>query len=160
MPQLDQVTYFSQFFWLCIFYFTFYVFIVKTFLPKISRILKLRAKKMNQDSIDLLNRYEPEITCLNITRKKITGILDLSRFTKLEILDCYINDIISIINFPSTLIELHCDVNRITTLDNLPENLKVLNCNSNNIESLDNLPTSLEELICSKNKIKKLLLLR
>jgi len=50
MPQLDQVTYFSQFFWLCFFYFVFYVFVVKLYLPKISRILKLRSKKMSKNS--------------------------------------------------------------------------------------------------------------
>ena len=46
MPQLDQVTYFSQFFWLVIFLFTYYIIVVKNFLPKYSRILKVRNKKI------------------------------------------------------------------------------------------------------------------
>jgi len=45
MPQLDKVSYFSQFFWLCFFYLGFYLTLVKFFLPKMSRILKLRQKK-------------------------------------------------------------------------------------------------------------------
>jgi len=44
MPQLDKFTYFSQFFWLCIFFFTFYIAIYNNGdgLLGISRILKLR----------------------------------------------------------------------------------------------------------------------
>lgn len=47
MPQLDKVTFFSQFFWLCFFYLGFYYTVVKYFLPQISRILKLRQEKIN-----------------------------------------------------------------------------------------------------------------
>ena len=46
MPQLDKVTFLSQFFWLCFFYLGFYYVILKFYLPKISRILALRRKKM------------------------------------------------------------------------------------------------------------------
>ena len=46
MPQLDQVTFFSQFFWLFLFYAAFYVVILKNFLPILSRILKFRKKKI------------------------------------------------------------------------------------------------------------------
>lgn len=44
MPQLDKFTYFSQFFWSCLFFFTFYIFICNDGdgLLGISRILKLR----------------------------------------------------------------------------------------------------------------------
>jgi hypothetical protein len=43
MPQLDQFTYLTQFAWLCFFYMTFYILLFNDGLPKISRILKLRA---------------------------------------------------------------------------------------------------------------------
>ena len=46
MPQLDQVTFFSQFVWLFIFYTAFYLLILKNFLPPLSRILKFRKKKI------------------------------------------------------------------------------------------------------------------
>jgi hypothetical protein len=44
MPQLDKFTYFSQFFWLCLFFFTFYIAICNNGdgVLGISRILKLR----------------------------------------------------------------------------------------------------------------------
>ena len=47
MPQLDKVTFLSQFFWLVFFYFGFYLILVKHFLPKMGRLLKLRHLKMN-----------------------------------------------------------------------------------------------------------------
>lgn len=47
MPQLDKVTFFSQFFWLTFFYIGFYLVLVKHFLPKLSRILKVRQKKIS-----------------------------------------------------------------------------------------------------------------
>jgi len=44
MPQLDKLTYFTQFFWLCLFFFTFYILIFnnRDGVLGISRILKLR----------------------------------------------------------------------------------------------------------------------
>lgn len=45
MPQLDHVSYFSQYLWLCVFFFIFYVALLKGFLPRMSRILKLRDAK-------------------------------------------------------------------------------------------------------------------
>jgi len=47
MPQLDKVTFLSQFFWLCFFYLGFYYVLVKYYLPKISRILALRKRKLS-----------------------------------------------------------------------------------------------------------------
>jgi hypothetical protein len=46
MPQLDKVTFLSQFFLFCLFYLGFYYIILKYYLPKISRILALRKRKM------------------------------------------------------------------------------------------------------------------
>uniref|UniRef100_A0A452XER9 H(+)-transporting two-sector ATPase n=2 Tax=Triticinae TaxID=1648030 RepID=A0A452XER9_AEGTS len=44
MPQLDKLTYFSQFFWLCLLLFTFYILLFNNNngILGISRILKLR----------------------------------------------------------------------------------------------------------------------
>ena len=50
MPQLDKVHFFSQFFWLCVFYFGFYFLIAKHFLPRMARILQYRKTKMQSDS--------------------------------------------------------------------------------------------------------------
>ena len=47
MPQLDKITFLSQFFWLSFFYLGFYFLVYKFFLPKMSRILKFRKTKIN-----------------------------------------------------------------------------------------------------------------
>lgn len=47
MPQLDKVTYASQFFWLSFFFLGFYAFLLKIFLPQINQILKVRMKKLS-----------------------------------------------------------------------------------------------------------------
>ena len=44
MPQLDKVTFLSQFFWLSFFFLGFYLLLAKTFLPKMSRVLKVRSR--------------------------------------------------------------------------------------------------------------------
>nr|YP_008816151.1 ATP synthase F0 subunit 8 [Roya obtusa]AGZ90365.1 ATP synthase F0 subunit 8 [Roya obtusa] len=54
MPQLDQFTYLTQFVWLCVFYMTFYILLYNDGLPKVSRILKLRAYlTSSKENIDL-----------------------------------------------------------------------------------------------------------
>ena len=47
MPQLDKITFLSQFFWLSFFYLGFYFLILKYFLPKMSRTLKFRKRRIN-----------------------------------------------------------------------------------------------------------------
>ena len=48
MPQLDKVTFLSQFFWLCVLFLGFYIMSIKHFLPQMSRVLKYRKKRLNQ----------------------------------------------------------------------------------------------------------------
>ena len=52
MPQLDHVTYFSQYFWLCVVFFGFYGLCVKFYLPGLTRLAKYRAKTQNQGSLN------------------------------------------------------------------------------------------------------------
>ena len=53
MPQLDKVTFLSQLWWCFFVFLGFYFVIHKSFLPKISRILKLRKKKITMSQDDL-----------------------------------------------------------------------------------------------------------
>ena len=46
MPQLDTVTFLSQIFWLVIIFSVFYLIVLTHILPAISRILKVRKKKL------------------------------------------------------------------------------------------------------------------
>ena len=58
MPQLDKITFLSQFFWLSFFYLGFYFLIYKYFLPKMSRILKFRKRRMNTSQEGVTNMGE------------------------------------------------------------------------------------------------------
>ena len=80
MPQLDTVTYMSQFFWLCFFFLGFYFSLVQFFLPKMARILKYRQEKMMQiqtQSSSYLSETETQqekrwasyLACLEIQKK-------------------------------------------------------------------------------------------
>ena len=46
MPQMDKVAFFSQLFWLMITFYGFYMITIKTYLPNLARILKVRKKKV------------------------------------------------------------------------------------------------------------------
>ena len=46
MPQLDHVTYLSQYFWMFVLYFALYYGVTKLWLPRMSRILALRQAKL------------------------------------------------------------------------------------------------------------------
>jgi len=50
MPQFDKITFFNQIFWLFILFSGFYFIFLKIFLPKLSSILKARAKKLQKGS--------------------------------------------------------------------------------------------------------------
>jgi len=86
MPQLDVVSYFSQFFWLCFFFLGFYFSLVQFFLPKMARILKLRTEKMtkiqSQSSSYLAQakdeqgkRWSSYATCLKIQKKLAEAVI-------------------------------------------------------------------------------------
>tara|TARA_A100001037_G_C14904821_1_gene524529 strand:- start:94 stop:705 length:612 start_codon:yes stop_codon:yes gene_type:complete len=62
MPQLDKVSYFTQFFWLTLTITTFYITLLKFYLPTLTRILKMRAHKVNlaQESTDNTYQHEQE----------------------------------------------------------------------------------------------------
>ncbi len=117
-------------------------------------------KKMQKETIKLLQKYLSNATELDFSRQniynKIEGILDLSKFASLQKLNCSYNRITELINLPNGLISLNCSFNMIIELKNLPVTLKELDCNSNSIKNLDNLPDSLEKLNCSHNHIKLL----
>jgi len=46
MPQMDKVAFFSHLFWLMVTFYGFYMITVKTHLPNLARILKVRKKKV------------------------------------------------------------------------------------------------------------------
>jgi F0F1-type ATP synthase membrane subunit b/b' len=55
MPQFDSITFFNQLFWFFLIFFSFYIFIISTIIPKFTIILKTRKKKLNKDLISSEN---------------------------------------------------------------------------------------------------------
>lgn len=112
--------------------------------------------KSEDNTINLLDKYISNTKILKLIRKNIKGILDLNKFTELEVLNCEFNEITSIINIPKTLKKLFCSHNKINKLDDLPDSLQILSCSNNLINSLDYLPSNVRILDCSNNLIKTL----
>ena len=80
MPQLDTVSYMSQFFWLCFFFLGFYFSLVQFILPKMARILKFRQEKMAKIQLQSSSylsetqtqqdkRWASYLACLEIQKK-------------------------------------------------------------------------------------------
>ena len=63
---------------------------------------------MEDSTLNILTRYPVDIKELNLRNMEISGTLDLSRFTNLEILNCQSNKISSIGELPKSLKELYC----------------------------------------------------
>lgn len=79
MPQLDKVTFLSQFFWLCFFYFGFYYIILKFYLPKISRILSLRRKKMEFSHQGMISLQQENHQVISDYQELLSKALALSK---------------------------------------------------------------------------------
>jgi F-type H+-transporting ATPase subunit b len=63
MPQLDTFMYLSQVFWLLVLFTIFYILVLNNILPNISRVLKLRRKKISSEgSFILLEEYNVVMT--------------------------------------------------------------------------------------------------
>ena len=61
MPQLDSYMYFSQVFWLLIFFTIFYILVVNRILPKVSQSLKLRYKQSNVENKISFNEEDKKV---------------------------------------------------------------------------------------------------
>ena len=130
------------------------------FFPNLNKFKNIMDNIIKEKNMNLIENYinslSTEITELNISSLNIIKIPNLSRFKKLEKLNCFNNRLEELNNLPSTLIELICCNNIIQDLGILPNFLKVLDCSSNRIHKIINLPSTLEILDCSDNMIEGL----
>ena len=55
MPQLDTYMYLSLVFWLLVLFTTFYILVLNNILPSISRVLKLRRKRISSEGSSVLS---------------------------------------------------------------------------------------------------------
>ena len=90
---------------------------------------------------------------------KIAGVLDASKWTKLQILGCHVNQLTALnISANTELEELICYENKLSTLDvSTNTKLKKLNCDDNQLTVLDvSTCTVLEYLYCWRNQLTTL----
>lgn len=129
--------------------------------------LEKELNKENQDKVEnYLASLPDDITAINISERDMSVMPDLSRFTKLEYLNCSKNKLKhlhpSIQKLP--LQTLYCYDNGMTSLfplkmnENvyLPDSITRFDCNNNCLEDLIKIPQSCLLLICYKNKLKSL----
>jgi len=101
MPQLDKVTFLSQFFWLCFFYLGFYIVILKYFLPQMTRILKYRKKRMSQSHQGVTNMQQENDKLRTSSEKLLENSLKSSKhvFKKnLQSTENWLSDLVQNIN--------------------------------------------------------------
>ena len=72
MPQFDTVTFLSQLFWLTVVFYTFYMVVIRNFLPGLTRILKVRRKKLNLGAKQG-SAFEQETVATNLSYDNIIG---------------------------------------------------------------------------------------
>ena len=74
MPQLDTYMYFSQVFWLLVLFTIFYILVLNNVLPKISRVLKLRRKRISSEGSSVLSEEHQAVmvTTSNVLETSLT----------------------------------------------------------------------------------------
>jgi len=91
MPQLDKVTFLSQFFWFCVVFIGMYLILVKFFLPALARIVKVRQVLSNSaasESTQSVNTNANEIysNSLEATLSSFKSYMDfLSRWNATQL---------------------------------------------------------------------------
>ncbi|MBD5465769.1 MAG: leucine-rich repeat protein [Lachnospiraceae bacterium] len=96
------------------------------------------------------------VISIDIPYKELTGVLDVSRFSKLKLINCEGNELTSLIlDDCVSLVQAECYYNVLQTLQiKNCENLQYLDCDGNELEELDlSACTNLIELICSNNEL-------
>ena len=91
---------------------------------------------MNKQITQILNKYDKNTKILDISNKKIIGVLCLYKFPNLEELNCSFNKIIEIINLLYSLKYLNCSNNKIVNLYKLYNDMIGINCKNNLLTEL------------------------
>ena len=79
MPQLDLMTFFTQFFWFSIGFSLFYIFLLHFVTPAIVLNLKFRKKRLNILANDINKKKEGAISLLTTYDNILSKVLNFSR---------------------------------------------------------------------------------
>jgi uncharacterized repeat protein (TIGR01451 family) len=107
-------------------------------------------------SKDILTAHATTLEILHVEFKNITSLDGVEAFVNLKTFYCSHNQISSLSNLPSKLVDLYCGHNKITYLPNLPSTLTNLDCGSNPLKVLPNLPNNLKYLACDDDSLTAL----
>ena len=105
---------------------------------------------------DYLNSLPLDITEINVSRRGLTYLPDLSRFKELTELDCSYNHLRELPPLNNTLENLVCHHNKLNWLPHLNDNLTSLECDYNQLTWLPPLNNNLTLLDCSYNQLTEL----
>ena len=86
---------------------------------------------MSFDIQSYFDSLPADVLEIKVFNKGLTYLPDLTRFTHLQILDCYNNQLTVLPRLPSTLLELYCYNNKLYVLPHLPSTLQRLHYNNN-----------------------------
>lgn len=86
MPQLDVTTFFSQFFWFCLSFITFYLFLLHYILPFIALNLKFRKEILGLLSNDV-NKKKDDFSVFEIYDNSMWLVLNFFRSYALKVLN-------------------------------------------------------------------------
>lgn len=98
MPQFDTSAFFNQLFYLTIIFYSFYMVLFYSYLPGLTRILKVRRKKLELASQQGSYFLEERQATFNGYEGNLTGFADKSRQTlslSLETADVWLLDLLS-----------------------------------------------------------------
>lgn len=123
----------------------------------------LECKKNNYESLDLshlgltsLPQKLPNVKYLFLSDNRLTSVYDLSRLTRLTVVDMSSNKLTTLPNLPSGLVELSCRNNQISCIATLMKTgVKRIDVSFNQLTIVP-LIARLEDLRCDNNLIKKI----
>jgi len=102
MPQFDKITFFNQIFWLFFFFSGFYFIFLKIFLPKLSSILKARAKKLQKGSFGVATFSKEQdfaTTSFNFLIEKMSSIVKFSVQNSSDKMVVWADSVLKTINY-------------------------------------------------------------
>lgn len=119
--------------------------------PKIKP--KSSVQKANRDVKEYLDSLSDDVKEIDVSRRGLTFLPNLDRFTELKTLYCHFNKLTELPTLPNELQELNCSHNNLSFLPALPNSLQTLYCYNNKLIKLPALPNSLRKLNCRFNEI-------
>lgn len=122
-----------------------------TFIPDLSRFVKLRYLYCSNNKLTSLPPLNPTLISLSCSHNELTSLPPLS--ANLMYLSCSHNKLTSLPPLNKKLTTLDCSHNQLTRLPELNEKLKTLHCSHNQLTDLPILNTSLKQIVFGNNVI-------